>query len=48
VHLEQSVSSNWEEALAVFCLRRSFWGIDACDGGVVAQVRQRKVTNVDN
>jgi hypothetical protein len=48
VHLEQTVSSDGEEALAVFCLRRSFWWINACDGGVVAEVRQRKVTDVDN
>jgi hypothetical protein len=48
VHLEQSVSSNWVEPLAVFSLGRSFWWIDACDGGVVAEMRQRKVTDVDN
>jgi hypothetical protein len=48
MHLEQSVSCDRVKALAVFCLRRSFWWVNACDGGVVAEVRQRKVTNVDN
>jgi hypothetical protein len=48
VHLEQSVSSDRVKALAVFCLRRTLGWVNACDGGVVAEVRQRKVTDVDN